>query len=189
MQYSWNERASDFERYKSPPIDFGVHPPVTIHLAGDSRQKELKSYDHEDQKKWRTKIVVNDTQFYVLRQGQKELRIKGPSAATQQDKLKGLLKDPPMRPSLAPDDLTPVNTIPCLSVIRDNEREVGVVGYLPGPQFQRSLKRDCNVIPIKAPLSPPQPGLHRANFQLYYNSHTHSLNNHPPETRVHSVQT
>lgn len=152
MHYSWKNRAFDFERYASPPLCFGANYPVTIHLAGESLEKEMNDKKSEDQKQWESKVIVKDKRFYTFRQGSRtELTTKGPLAARQQDKLKGLLKDQPMMTPLASYESLRVDTIPSLSVIHNEDKEMSIAGYIPraGPdESQGSLKRDCNTIPI-----------------------------------------
>lgn len=157
MTFNCNNWNRDFERYRHPPVYFGTRYPVTIHLAGDSRKSEMKSFQLKENEKWKVNIVVDDTQFHTLRLGlSTELSCK---ATSQQDKLQGLLKDHPVIPSaIAPSEQLRVDTIPALTSIRDNERETDIVGYIPGDlSVGMSLKRDCNIVPIP---------------KLYYASHT-----------------
>ena len=61
VHFPWDERKQNFESYTRPPVDFGVHHPMTIHLAGDSRKKELGEFLDEEKETWSAKLVVSDT--------------------------------------------------------------------------------------------------------------------------------
>ena len=135
------------ERYRQPPVDFGVTYPATIHLAGETRKKELEECNTQQKKCWQSKVVVDDTRFHGLRRGiRTELAVRGPKAATKIDHLTGLLKDRPIKTSLT---FLPVDGLPALSVMRElDDEERGVVGYLPGPCPDRSLKLNWNTVSI-----------------------------------------
>lgn len=135
------------ERYQPPPVDFGVTHPATIHLAGESRKKELGDYEAQLNKSWQSKLVVMDTKFHGLRRGvHTELTARGPKAAAKVDHLTGLLKDSPTKNAYR---FLPVDRLPALRVMREpDEEERGVVGYLPGPCLDRSLKLNWNTVPI-----------------------------------------
>jgi len=151
-QFSWERRHTDFELYRKPPADFGSSPPVTIHLAGAQRKREIDQYRQEEVEKWNSKIVVDSTIMDMHRLGiSTELSSKPLCAA---DKLKGLLKDEPQKMSLKTPGLK-LNEPPALYVLKKAElrpdsnvsNDVGK-GYSPGPMDNRSLKLDKNVIPI-----------------------------------------
>ena len=143
----WKYRDTDFERYQQPPVDFGVQHPATIHLAGESRKRELEEYEAKLHKSWQSRLVVTDTRFHGLRRGLRtEMTVKGPKAATKADHLTGLLKDPPIKNSFK---FLPVNQLPTLTVVRElTDEERGVVGYFPGPCLGRSLKLNWNTVSI-----------------------------------------
>lgn len=155
LKFQWENRSHDFERYKQPTLYFGSQYPVTIHLAGERRKEEIKDFKDKESEKWKSKMVVGSMQFCTLRQGIKtEQSLR---AASQQDKFKSLLKDEPIIPSaIAPSEHLRVDTLPALATtcIKKDENEKGLVGYLPGDiSLCRSLKQDCNVIPIYKQLS------------------------------------
>lgn len=152
MQFSWQERDKDFELYKKAQLDFGSSPPVTIHLAGEQRKKEIEQFKQNELEKWHSKLVVEKTDMTTHRLGiSTELSTK-PLHGT--DKLKGLLKDEPQKLSLKLPGLKPIES-PALYVVQAAEPrpnsnipdDVGS-GYSPGSMDDRSLKLDKNVIPI-----------------------------------------
>ena len=67
LEFSWERRGEDFERWKAPPISIGPAPPTTIHLAGESRRRELQDWTNEEHKKWTERLVVKDTMFHTYR--------------------------------------------------------------------------------------------------------------------------
>ena len=172
LQYSWDKRNLDFERYRPPALDFGVQPCVTIHLAGESRAKENSEYTRQEQSTWDSKLVVKDTRFHVLRRGLRtEQTSQGPLASSQADKLQGLLKDNPNKYSLVASERLRVDKLPALSIIHSKEEDKNIVGYHPGPVDTMSFKRDCNVVPILKQTTPPA-HLHRDDFNLYCSGHS-----------------
>lgn len=93
-----------------------------------------------------------------------EITAAGPKAATQLDRLRGLLKDAPQKHSLRERGLLLEET-PALAVVHnpsvdqrsppaplakedEDEEEEACRGYHPGPHEGRSLKLSSNVIPI-----------------------------------------
>ncbi|XP_065909362.1 uncharacterized protein [Dysidea avara] len=151
-QFSWERRHNDFELYRKPPADFGSSPPVTIHLAGAQRKREVEHYRQKEIEKWSSKIVVDRTIMDMHRLGiSTELSAKPLCDA---DKLKGLLKDEPQKMSLKSPGLK-LNEPPALFVLKTAEvrpdsnisNDMGL-GYIPGPMDNRSLKLDKNVIPV-----------------------------------------
>lgn len=152
MEFSWQNRDEDFELYRKPPLDFGSSPPVTIHLPGEQRKKEIDQFKQKELEKWNSKVVVDQTDMTTHRLGiSTELSTK-PCCSV--DKLKGLLKDEPQKLSLKLPGLKPVKS-PALHVVQAAELrpasnipdDVGL-GYNPGSMENRSLKLDKNVIPI-----------------------------------------
>lgn len=92
---------------------------------------------------------MDDLRFHVLRRNPKtETTTRGAKATTQIEKMKGLLKDKPNRLSLKLSEHLRVDNIPAISTIRMNEDEDSIIGFLPGPDSLRSLKRNANVIPL-----------------------------------------
>ena len=131
--------------------------PVSVHLAGQSRDEEIKEFKEKERKIWHDKVVVEDTIFHIHRHSIKtENAIGGPNASTQIDKLKGLLKDKPKKISLQPSEHLRVDNIPMLGLIRLKEEhdEDAIVGYHPGPNLVQSLKRDSNVVPVYRTVEP-----------------------------------
>ena len=185
----------DLDRYRPCPLDFGVKHPVTIHLAGGSRLKELKQYEEKQWNKWMGKVVVNDIKFHHLRRGiGTECVAQGPKASTQIDKLQGLLKDRPKKISYRLTEQLRVDNLPPLSLIHKNEdsEQQGVVGYIPGPYSTGSLKPDCNTIPLYKPFQPPK-DLHRKDFVFYYRKQLSALlpnnNNNNSDSKQTVLQT
>ena len=152
MQFSWQKRDEDFELYRKPKLDFGSSPPVTIHLAGEQRKKEIDEFKQKDHEDWHSKVVVNQTDITTHRTGiGTELSMR-PSCSV--DKLKGLLKDEPQKLSLKLPGLRLVDS-PAISIVQATEHwpdcnipDDAGVGYHPGALENHSLKLDKNVIPI-----------------------------------------
>lgn len=156
MQFSWDDRGRDFERYHPPPQCFSPTPPVTIHLAGGSRAKELAEFTQREREIWQSRLVVDDTDFSVFRRGVKtELHDR---ACCQADRLLSILKHRPLKKGMAQTEQLRVDNIPALSVIGSSgmEDEQRVVGFTPGPHTRRSLRLSCNAIPITR-TDPPSP--------------------------------
>lgn len=63
MHLDWKNRKLDFEKWKKPPENFGPSLPITIHLAGESREKELRDSLERDQQEWKSKLVVDNPTF------------------------------------------------------------------------------------------------------------------------------
>lgn len=152
MQFSWQNRDKDFELYKKSPLDFGSSPPVTIHLAGEQRKKEIDWFKEKEFEKWHSKLVVDKADMTTHRSGITAELSTRPLCSI--DKLKGLLKDEPQKLSLKLPGLKPVES-PALCVVQAAEPrpdsnipdDVGL-GYTPGSMENQSLKLDKNVIPI-----------------------------------------
>ena len=151
MHFSWQKRDEDFELYRKPPLDFGSTPPITIHLAGEQRQKEIDEFTQKECEKWHSKVIAEQTGMTTHRLGTStELSTKSCSV----DKLKSLLKDEPQKLSLKLPGLRLVDS-PALSTVQATDPkpnsnipdDVGL-GYNPGSMENRSLKLDKNVIPI-----------------------------------------
>ena len=170
MQFSWDEREKDFERYRPPPPCFSPTPPITIHLAGESRAKELADFNQREHEMWQAKLVVENTNFGVVRRGiRTEL---GSTACCQADKLQSLLKHDPTRKGLAPTEQLRVDNIPALSVLSTGNKEEeeegrSGAGFTPGPHSNRSLRLSCNVIPIPRAASPRAPAYPKGLQQLF----------------------
>ena len=168
----WDERDQDFERYKKPPKLFSAAP-ITIHLAGARRAKEIRESFIKEAKEWREKLIIDNSRFQVLRRGiRTELSDKGLHASCQTDQLLGLLKDKPMKKGLLPSNCPRVDTIPALNVTSSCSGQEQVVGFLPGPS-SHSLKLDSNVVPLLRPTRPPT-GLHPRDFNLNVTTHVRS---------------
>ena len=152
MEFSWQRRDEDFELYRRPPLDFGSSPPITIHLAGGQRKKEIDQFRQKECEKWHSKMVVDQSSIVTHRLGvSTELSTRSSCSI---DKLKGLLKDEPQKLSLKLPGLKLVDS-PALCVVQSAEPrpnsnipdDVGS-GYNPGAMEDRSLKLDKNVIAI-----------------------------------------
>ena len=161
--FSWNERGRDFATPKRLPTP--SHP-VTIHMPGKRRAEELQQYTSEEEKKWRSKLVVDNERFAVHRTAAAvELRSRGPGAASQQDKSGSILKDPPAKLSLstAPFKLSPIPAVDVVNYPRSEENEKKV--FQPGPHDSLSWSRECNAIPV---LKDGKDG----KFSLYFTPHS-----------------
>lgn len=143
----------DFDLYKRAPGLLGPALPVTIHLPGIQREEEVREKREKEEEKWRAKVVVDHLNLKVHRKPAfMEGEERGPRASTQLDKLRGLLKDPPLKRSLIvggvpsePNTCLRSVTCPPWCEVADGSRG----GYHPGP-LERSLKLDKNVIPVQA---------------------------------------
>ena len=67
LEFGWERHSDDFERWKAPPTSIGPAPPTTIHLAGESRRRELQECLDREHDIWRKKLVVADTAFHTHR--------------------------------------------------------------------------------------------------------------------------
>ena len=162
--YSWNERGNDFTTpRKLPPPSH----PITIHLAGKRRAEEIQQYTSLENATWRSKLVVDSERFGVHRTAPAvELRSKGVGAAAQQDKSGSILKDTPVKLSLAAPGLR-LAPIPAVSVVKypNSEAQEAKV-FTPGPHSDMSWAREHNAIPlVKGARSD-------GNFSLYFTPHS-----------------
>ena len=149
LEFSWGDRKADFERYQRPPLYISPTPPLSIHLAGQSKDNELADFTRKEKEIWRSKVVVDDTNFSVVRQGT-HTELQG-QACCQTDKLKSILKHQPKKLGLAPMEQLRVDNIPALTIFAGrDEKECSrkVIGFIPGPLTHRSLLLDCNIVPI-----------------------------------------
>ena len=97
-----------------------------------------------------------DTHFHVHRQGLRaEQAARGAKASSQLDRLRDILKDPAHKYALKRQGLA-LESIPALSVLpAEQSRSDGGRGYYPGAASGRSLRLDCNAIPIIPHHRPP----------------------------------
>jgi len=155
MFFGWDDRSIDFVTQNKPPDFFGQRAPVTIHAAGDTLQNEAASIRKEEEKIWKNKMVVGDPQFKTYRcLPATEMMDKGSKASNQQARLQNILKDDPVKHSLAKKGMR-LNPIPVLSVVSQptqypdphNPLETNV-GFNPGELEGLSLARDQNIISI-----------------------------------------
>ena len=156
MEFSWDEREADFERYRRPPCISPI-PPSSIHLAGQSRANELAEFTQKERETWQSKMVVDNPSFSVIRQGT-STELCG-QASCQTDKLQSILKHQPIKVGLASTERLRVDRIPALSVLagrEDEEQTRKVVGFVPGPHSNHSLRLNYNTIPIPRENSNPK---------------------------------
>ena len=73
LGFRWEQRRDDFNRYYRLPSEFGPSLPVSIHLAGQQRTREVGCWDQLAEREWERKVVVDDTCFYTHRKGQRSL--------------------------------------------------------------------------------------------------------------------
>ncbi|XP_071961619.1 uncharacterized protein [Antedon mediterranea] len=163
-RYTWSLRNEDIDLYRKPHKDFGIHPPATIHLAGDTLDKEKRTAHDAEDDMWRERLIVDDPQMKFHRCAtETELTYKGLLSSNQIDRLQGLLKDKPKKYGLLGSN---ANNIPALSVVNyvsvdtharengllpaivDNEKDK-YCGDMPGPFDDRSWNVSANRIPIR----------------------------------------
>jgi len=161
--FSWNERGLDFRTPRRVPTP--SHP-VTIHLPGKRRAEELQLYTSEEERKWRSKLVVENEIFAVHRTAPAvELKTGGPGAASQQDKAGSILKDTPAKLSLSAPrlKLSPIPAVDVVNYPRIEEDEKKV--FQPGPHGSLSWSREHNAIPV---IKDGKTG----QFSLYFTPHS-----------------
>ncbi|CAH1265877.1 KIAA1257 [Branchiostoma lanceolatum] len=167
-RYSWDERTSDLDLWKRPPLHFGSSAPITIHLPGKLREEEIMDAAMKDYEDWRSKIVPNDTQMHFHRINKDtELKQRGKRSGNQLDRLRGLLKDDPRKLALSKSgfslkEIPPLSVVNYPSVDRDsreagktllpaveNEGEERGPGFTPGPHTAHSWLLEKNKIPVR----------------------------------------
>ncbi len=67
VQFNWESRNKDFERWRRPPPVLGPPLPLTIHLAGESSTRELQERLDLEQTEWNNKLVVSNPRFQPYR--------------------------------------------------------------------------------------------------------------------------
>lgn len=67
--FSWDQRDEDFSLHYRVPPEFGPRPPISIHLAGQSRADEMRHFQQIASRDWESKVVVEDTRFHTHRRG------------------------------------------------------------------------------------------------------------------------
>ena len=164
--FQWSFRDFDFNLLSVPPPFFDRNRVISVHSAGDTKERELYEAASEDTRKWYEKMVVDDSVFRTHRcLPETELRDKGARASNQLAKLEGLLKHNPKKVSLANPGLT-LAEIPALSVVADPSvdtpaRKTGNLmpiakdlgedkarGYHPGPYENQGWLLERNRVPI-----------------------------------------
>ena len=161
--FSWNERGKDFTTPRKVPTP--SHP-VTIHMPGKRRAEELQLYTSEEERKWRSKLVVDNEIFAVHRTAPAvELKSGGPGAASQQDKAGSILKDPPAKLSLSAPllKLSPIPSVDVVNYPKSEENEKKV--FQPGPHDSLSWSREHNAIPLPKDAK-------AGKFSLYFTPHS-----------------
>ena len=137
-----------------------------MHAAGDTKEQEEYDAALKSTRRWRERIVVDDTVFRTHRcLPETELRDKGPKASNQLAKLEGLIKNQPKKFSLSRAELT-LEEIPALGVVANpnvdtparktgkllpiarNDREEGNWGFYPGPFEKEGWLLGKNKVPI-----------------------------------------
>uniref|UniRef100_A0A8C5QS43 DUF4550 domain-containing protein n=1 Tax=Leptobrachium leishanense TaxID=445787 RepID=A0A8C5QS43_9ANUR len=155
-RWSWEQRHIDFGLYAKYHDRFTLSAPGAIHLAGERRQEEQKEAAQAEYSKWLQRIKVENLEMRFHRcLPETEMTSRGEQASDQQSRLKGLLKDPPVKPSLRCTDFG-LQSIPVLALLPSagvNVNYEGKVknqvnpGFMPGDDFNHSLKLDRNRIP------------------------------------------
>ncbi|XP_062581954.1 uncharacterized protein LOC134243735 isoform X3 [Saccostrea cucullata] len=165
-KFPWLHRHYDMELYRRPQSCF-IREPVTIHLAGQKLKEEKLAALKKDMEVWRSKVVVDDTRQYVHRcLIETELQERSRKSQNQIDKLKGLLKDKPVKFSLRRQGLA-LKEVPPLGVVVNPSvdtaaREAGLPllpavenegvektnGFKPGPYEDHSWNLERNKIPV-----------------------------------------
>lgn len=149
-----------------PPPFFDKNPVLSVHAAGDTKEQEEYDAALKSTRRWRERIVVDDTVFRTHRcLPETELRDKGPKASSQLAKLEGLIKNQPKKFSLSRAGLT-LEEIPALGVVANpnvdtparktgklvpiarNDREEGNWGFYPGPFEKEGWLLEKNKVPI-----------------------------------------
>eukprot|EP00794_Sanderia_malayensis_P005993 gene5993-6689_t len=168
MEFSWDERSSDFDIWTKPKAFFGSSAPATIHLAGDTLAEERKKANDEEKDLWKKALVTDDLMFKVHRVGMNtELKSKGIKSSSQTARLENMLKSEPKKYSLSAPGLR-LRRIPALSVVLnptvdssmnfyerlqffddDYEARERNCGYNPGPFDNKGWLLDKNKIPIR----------------------------------------
>nr|XP_022302036.1 uncharacterized protein LOC111110021 isoform X1 [Crassostrea virginica]XP_022302037.1 uncharacterized protein LOC111110021 isoform X1 [Crassostrea virginica]XP_022302039.1 uncharacterized protein LOC111110021 isoform X1 [Crassostrea virginica] len=165
-KFPWPHRRYDMELYQRPQSCF-IREPVTIHLAGQKLKEEKIAALKKDFEVWRSKVVVEDTrQYYHRCLKETELNERGRKGQNQVDKMKGLLKDKPVKFSLRKKGLG-LKEVPPLNVVLnpsvdtaareaglptipavENEGQEKTNGFKPGPYEDHSWNLERNKIPV-----------------------------------------
>ena len=158
-RYTWSQRKQDMDVWTRPDPVFGKDEPITIHLAGKKLEEEQLAAVRAENANWRDKIIVDNSRNYFHRCAtETELCETGFKSSNQIDRLRGMLKDPPVKYSLRRQKQTPalnvVNnpSVDPLAPKADKENMAGdnrAKGFHPGPYEDFSWKLDRNKIPTR----------------------------------------
>ncbi|XP_077982883.1 uncharacterized protein LOC144437742 [Glandiceps talaboti] len=192
----WRDRHQDFDVWSKTRGPFAPHPPITIHLAGDTLSREQETCAKLDDNRWKSKIIVDDVQMKFHRCApDTEQTYRGPMASNQLSKLEGLLKDDPAKIGLKKAPF--LHDIPPLSVVlnpsvdtkarlmgitpeaaTDDQGQSSRHGYNPGPYEDISWGLPQNRIPIKDMEHAKFAALKGHDFRLYHKER-HALSRVP----------
>ena len=152
---------------RTVPI-FGKDEPTTIHLAGTLLKEEKMTAMLAEYEQWQAKVIVNDTSMKFHRCAPvTENKYHGFKSSNQLDRLKGILKDHPLKLSLRTQSMT-LAEIPSLNVVLnpsvdtparaaglsvlpalENEGSENIQGFVPGPHEGQSWLLEQNKIPVQ----------------------------------------
>lgn len=128
----------------------------SIHLFGETREREKRDAFDKDFEIWQSKLAVDDVRFRTHRcLLSTELRERGKKAANSISKLEDILKDRPQKFSLKEKNLK-LEKIPPLSTLNGETGKLRVAeevkvehtgGFLPGPRTERSWLMEGNRVP------------------------------------------
>lgn len=148
--FKWGKRENDFDTW-SKPLNDDNNIPVTIFDAGDIKLDNEKRISQSAKEIWQSKVVVDNLTPKVHRLlSSTEMITNGPLSCNQLDKLKGILKDEPMKKAFKTK--ANFNSIPSLNVLYDKkyEESENKNGYTPGDSFSLRITDVHNRIPIKS---------------------------------------
>ncbi|CAE1283438.1 unnamed protein product [Acanthosepion pharaonis] len=149
--FTWSERNLDMNLWSCPTTDPGEKVYV-LHNPGD-QEAIIKENHEKEAENWKSKVVVKNIRTRFHRQlTETELQMQGQRASCQLDRMKGLLKDKPIRRTFKycpVADMTSLGVInyPELSVnsanrklLRSYDGDNQKSAYVPGPYWpERSL--------------------------------------------------
>lgn len=151
--FPWVYRDRDFDLLSAPPPFFDENPVVSVHSAGDTKEKEQYEALLESRRQWEENVVVDDTIFRTHRcLPETELRDSGPKASNQLDKLEGLIKNPPEKLSFSRAGLA--------------LREIPPLGVVANPNVDTPARKTGKLEPItRIPAEEANCGYHPGPFE------------------------